>query len=480
MHKNQNYFLKLVMVCFGLLSLQSCFVAKDFVSPELNVAETFGDYKAIDSSSIAAISWKEFFTDDQLLELIQTALDSNYDAKIAYQNILAAESFYRRGKARYFPSINGNVNVSSTDFSENSVLGQQFANNAQQNQQEPPSRVEQFDLTVSTSWEADIWGRITSIKNAELSAVFEVEAAYRALQTRIVADVATLYYQLQTLDAQLAVAEETVKTREKSLATITTLKESGQTTAVAIKQQEAQLYTAKIVAADTRKQLRLVENSLSLLLAQSPTSIERSALEPQRRNPEIDLGYPAQLLRNRPDVLQAEYQLKKAFYNTNAAEAEFYPRITLGADVGFQSLAFKDWFQSGSFYNTLLGGLAQPIFNRRQIKTRYEVQQTEQEKALYGFKKQVLLAEREVSDALVAYRIEQEKELLRKKQLAALRDAVQFSNTLLTNGYANYLEVLRATDQMLNTELQLIGTYFEIRQSEVALYQALGGGWTTD
>jgi len=462
------------------LFLQSCFVAKDYERPEIELAENFRNYEALDSLTIGSVPYKMFFNDEKLIDLISTALDSNYNAKIAYQNILAAESFYRRGKARYFPTIDANVSVSSTDFSENSVLGQQFSNNAQQNQQQVPNRVEQFDFTISSSWEADIWGRITSIKNAELSAVFETESAYRALQTRLVSDVATLYYQLQTLDAQLDIAKETVTTREKSLETIQTLKKSGENTEVAVKQQEAQLFTAKILAADTRKKIRLTENSLSILLARSPESIERKPIGLTESDSILKVGIPAQILRNRPDVLRAEYALQRAFYNTNAAEANFYPRITLGFDVGFQSLDLKNWFESASFYNTILGGLTQPIFNRRQIRTQYEVQKTEQKKAIYNFKYQVLLAEKEVSDALISYQIENEKKTLRIGQLEALRDAVKFSNTLLKNGYANYLEVLRATDEMLNTEIELLNTHLQIKQSKVSLYKALGGGWRTD
>jgi len=477
MHKKSLNTIRLLGVLLVISTLQSCFVAKDYNRPELEVAEAFRDYQSLDATSIGAIPWKEYFKDKKLLNLISVALVSNYDFKIAYQNILAAESFFQRGKARFFPSVNGNASVSSTDFSENSVLGQQFSNNARQNEQQLPNRVEQYDLTISTSWEADIWGRITSIKNAELSAVFETEAAYRALQTRLVADVATFYYQLQALDAQLDIAEKTVKTRVKSLETIKTLKESGQTTEVAVKQQEAQLIAAKIIAADTGKQLRLVENSLSILLAKSPERIERNAFEPKFINNKIKLGFPAQLLRNRPDVLQAEYRLKKAFYNTNAAEADFYPKVTLGLDVGFQSLSFENWFKSASLYNTLLGGITQPIFNRRQIKTKYEVQETELHKAMYRFKQNVLLAEKEVSDALVSYEFEINKKELRTQQINALQDAVKFSNTLLTNGYANYLEVLRATDEMLNAEIELVRTYLSIKTSEVALYKALGGGW---
>ncbi|MBQ0733440.1 TolC family protein [Aquimarina celericrescens] len=465
------------LILLPFFTLYSCFVAKDYVQPDVSIQETYRGFDAKDSLTIGKIPWKKFFKDEILHSFIQKALDSNFNIRIAYQNILKAEALYKRGKARFLPAIGLNASVTSSDFARNSAIGQQFSNIGDQGSSNTPNRIEQYDATVSASWEADIWGRITSLKNAEYASFLEADASYRAIQTRLVADIALSYYQLQIFDEQLALAKRTVRTRENSLQTIKQLKESGQTTAVAVKQNESQLLTAKILVIEVEQQVGLLENTLSVLLGKAPSEISRNALDHSNLILGMQIGVPSQLLRNRPDIIQAEYELIKTFQLTNASQASFYPRITLTAEAGFQSLAFDNWFNSDSFFNNLIAGLTQPIFNRREIKTQFEVQQAEQRSVLLNFKSTVIQAQKEVSDALISYFAEGNKFKLRKEQVAALGDAEKFSNTLLANGYANYLEVLRATDEKLAVEIELLNTLLAIRQSEVELYKSLGGGW---
>jgi outer membrane protein TolC len=189
------------------------------------------------------------------------------------------------------------------------------------------------------------------------------------------------------------------------------------------------------------------------------------------------VGIPALLLSKRPDVISAEMNFRNAFEMTNVARSNFYPSLTVTANGGFQSLELKDWFSANSLFASVITGLAQPIFNQRQIKTRHEVAKANQEKAYLQFEQTLLTAGKEVSDALASYENETEKLAIRTKQLESLQNAADYSDELLRYGMVNYLEVLTAKDNALNTELSTIDNRFQQLNAVISLYRALGGGY---
>ncbi len=279
------------------------------------------------------------------------------------------------------------------------------------------------------------------------------------------------------LDEQIRVTEETIETRSKGLETTQALKEAGNVTEVGVKQTEAQLYAAKGILIDLKNQARLLENTMSILLGSAPHEITRGSLENQNIDIPLNTGIPAQLLRNRPDVMAAEYSLMNAFELTNAARASFYPSLTLSATGGFQNIEIDKLFNANSLFATIIGGLTQPIFNKRQIRTQYEVSQAQQEQAYLDFRLAVITASKEVSDALYNYEAAIEKIEVNQKEFEAYNLATGYSEELLDNGFANYLEVLNAQENALNSSLNLINTKNNQLQAVVDLYEALGGGW---
>ncbi|HCQ75349.1 MAG TPA: hypothetical protein DIV44_00940, partial [Leeuwenhoekiella sp.] len=293
----------------------------------------------------------------------------------------------------------------------------------------------------------------------------------------LVAMIASSYYQLLALDEQLRVTEETIETRSSSLETTKALKEAGNVTEVGVKQTEAQLYTAQALRIDLLNQIRLLENSFSILLAQQPGAITRGSLREQRIETPLKTGVPSQLLSNRPDVRASEFALINAFELTNVARSSFYPSLTLSATGGLQALQLDQLFDTNSLFATLIGGLTQPIFNRRAIKTQYEVAQAQQEQARLQFKQALLTASQEVSDALYTYQASTEKLEVKRNEFESYNTATEYSEELLNNGLANYLEVLTARENALNSSLDLIDTRLTQLQSVVDLYEALGGGW---
>ncbi|MAO10428.1 MAG: hypothetical protein CMC07_05980 [Flavobacteriaceae bacterium] len=459
--------IKISAIALAFLTLQSCFVAKDYSRPETVVETEYyrTDKLPQDSLSMASVSWKTLFTDAQLQNYIEEGLQNNIDIRIAIQQVLAAEAYLKQGKAGYFPTLNGNATYTRQELSENSQFGGQF------------STLDQYQLSGGLSWEADIWGKIRSNKRAFQASYLQTVAAHKAIKSRLVANIASTYYQLLALDEQIQITEETIETRSNSLETTEALKEAGNVTEVGVKQTEAQLYTAQAILIDLKNEARLLENTMSILLGSPMKEITRSELDNQQINTELKTGVPAQLLSNRPDVIAAEYNLVNAFELTNVARSSFYPSLTLTATGGLQSLDIDDLFSASSLFATITGGLMQPIINGRKIRTQYEVSQAQQEQARLDFKFTILNASKEVSDAMYSYEAATDKIEVKEKENEAYSLATDYSQELLDNGLANYLEVLTARENALNSSLDLVNAKNSQLQAIVDLYEALGGGW---
>lgn len=464
-----NIFGKGVLLLLVAFTLQGCFVAKEYQRPEWEqTAHLFRtDELPTDSLSMANVSWKTLFTDSYLQGYIEEGLQNNLDIRAALQQMTAAEAYMKQGKSGYLPSVSASASMTHQELSKNSQFGSFLSNTS----------IEQFELTGNLSWEADIWGKIRSNKRATEAGYLQTVAAHQAVKTQLVSMIATTYYQLVALDAQLKVTNETVAARESSVETIQALKDAGQVTQVAVDQNIAQYNNAKALVVDLQAAIFQAENTLNLLLGRAPQPVPRGMLAQQVLDADIKLGVPSTLLSNRPDVMASEYALVQAFELTNVARSNYYPSLTISATGGFQSLEFDKLFNANSLFATLVGGLTQPIFNRRAVKTQHEVALAQQEAALLNFKKTLLTAGNEVSNALYSYNAETEKFEYRSKEVEALRNAEANSEELLKNGYANYLDLLTARQSALSAELNAINNKLAQLVSVVNIYEALGGGW---
>ncbi len=450
------------------LLMQSCFVAKDYKRPELKTENLYrNEVMSTDTISMANVSWNKIFTDPILQGYITKGLENNLDIRIAMQNIAAAQATMKQGKAGYFPSLAVGTDWTHIKTSKNSQSGSFLRNLV----------TDQYQLSGNLSWEADIWGKIRSNKRAANASYLQSTAANQAIKTALIADIASTYYQLLSVDAQIKVAEETLINRNKSIETILALKKAGNVTEVGVKQTEAQKYATEIIIADLKNSIIILENTLSTLLGEPSGKIDRSTFDAQKLQPTITLGVPANLLRNRPDVIAAEYNLVSNFELTNVAKSSFYPSLKVTAAGGLQSVDLKEWFSANSIFANVVTGLTQPIFNQRQIKTKYEIAKANQEKAFIQFEQSLLKAGKEVSDALAQYNNETNKISIREKQADALKKASNYSDELLVYGLANYLEVLTAKNDSLNAELSLVDNKFQQYKAIIQLYKALGGGW---
>lgn len=459
----------MVMLTVSAFTLQSCFVAKDYDRPQVDETDNLFRTDALqtDTLSMADLSWKELFTDPYLVQYIEKGLENNIDIRVAMQQVLAAEAYVKQGKAAYFPAINGGASVTHQEMSKNSQLGSFLSSRSS----------DQFDLTANLSWEADIWGKIRSNKRASEADYLRIVAIHQAVKSRLVSDIAATYYQLLALDSQLEVTKKTVMVRDSTVSTLQALKDAGTVTQVAVDQNIAQYNNARTLQVDLETAIFQTENVMSILLGQQPQNYARNILDEQHLQTDLKIGVPTTLLRNRPDVIAAEYNLVRAFELTNVARANFYPSLTISASGGFQSLQLDELLNYNSLFANIVGGLAQPIFNQRKIRTQKEVADVQQEQALLEFKRSLLVAGNEVSNALYSYNAETTKFEFRNLEVEALRNAERNSLELLKNGYANYLDLLITRQTVLNSELNVIDSKLQQLLSIVDLYEALGGGW---
>lgn len=453
-----------------LAVLSSCMVRKEYERPQNAVDEKLyrTDMLPKDSMSIGNVSWKEIFTDPVLQKHIDRALENNLDVRIAVQNIISAEAYLKQAKAAYEPTVAVGPNYTFQTQSINTQFGQIIGERRY---------VNQFDITASIGWEADIWGKLKSQQKAQLATYLGTLAAHKAVKSDLVASIASAYFQLLTFDDQKKIIQKTIKLREDNLETTKALKDAGVLTEVAVQQSQALVYNAKSLLIDIDTQISLLENTVSLLMGIPSQKIERTTLESQKIPNTLAVGFPVNLLSNRPDVMRAEFNLMNAFELTNVARAQFYPTLRLTGSGGVQSVDIDHLFSVNSLFANVVTGLAQPVLNRRQIKTNYEVSLANKETAYLNFRKTILNAGKEVSDAIKVFSVQDSFIDLKKKELQSYQKSVDFSQELVNYGMANYLEVLNASVNSLNAELNISNAEYNKMRAAVKLYQALGGGW---
>lgn len=456
-----------------MILVSSCrVVTKKYERP--NDTKTQGLYRDVtttDTNTIADLPWQQIFNDDILQVLIQKGLENNYDLKIALARMESATANLKQSKAAFFPTLSASANVT------HSLPSSAQARAGGVNVTSIPSNT-LYALTASASWELDIWGKLSSTKRAALAAFLQSDAYRRAVQTQLIASIATTYYQLLAYDEQIKIIESTVENRRKDVEIVKSLKQSAVVTGADVVNSEANVKTAELQLPDLKQARRELENSLSLLLAIPSDSVVRGNFAEQVIDKKLTTGVPAQLLANRPDVQQAELGFQNAFELTNVARTYFYPTLSISGNGGWMDANTLQGFFNGTFYGSLIGGLTQPIFNQGLNKQRLTVAQATQQEAYYTFQNTLLLAGQEVSNALYSYEMALEKEATRELQIVDLEKATDFTKELLRyTANTNYTDVLTAEQNLLTAQLDVVSDKLQQLTAIVELYRALGGGW---
>jgi NodT family efflux transporter outer membrane factor (OMF) lipoprotein len=452
------------------MTLTGCGLYNQYEQNIETPADVFGvtdiDRSATESS-IAQMSWREFFTDPLLQQLIEQALTNNTDLNTARINVEKSEISLRAKRLAYLPSIY---------FSPQGVLSSFDGAKA----------TKSYTLPLDVSWDVDVFGSITNKKRAAKAALLQAQMAEESTRSNLISAIAQQYFYLQLLDRELDILTETDSLWKVSLDMQQALYENGKTFSTAVNQQESSWLNVKLQIVSIRRSIRSAENDICSLLCITPQHIERShwnsgeqyhsATEGQRLFEErfLKIGVPAMMLERRPDIRLANYYIEEAFYNVQAARAAFYPSITLTGEAG--------WTNNGGLVNPsklllqLVGSLTQPIFARGQINANYKISKLTEENLKKKYVQAVVDAGNEVNQAITDCQEAREKHGYYHRQVEVLHEAYIGTHELMDNGKASYLEVLTAQESLLNAQLNEASNMYNGAQAVIALYIALGGG----
>ena len=455
-----------------VLGFYACKVTKDMKEDEQKLPATFKSAMVLDTTSIGDIQWKNFFTDGALQKLIDSAIVKNYDMQVAVKNIEAAQLVFNQVKYNYLPAANVQVAAGITRPSDNSLNGlsaSQFLHT---------THIEDYTASVGLSWEADIWGKIRNQKNSAWAQYLQTTEAKKAIQTSIIANVSQGYYNLLMLDAQLAIAKHNLALNDSTLLIIKLQYNAGQVTSLAIQQAEAQQLVAAQLIPQFEQGRILQENAISILTGELPGAIvSNTTLDELPIRDSLSAGIPSAMVNRRPDVRSYELALTIANANVGITKANMYPTLNITASGGINSFKASNWFNiPASLFGAVAGGITQPLFQHKELKTQYEIAKVEREKTVIQFRQSVLNAVGEVSDALAKI-----EKLKAQKNIAATRVitlvlATKNAGLLFQNGMATYLEVITAQSNVLQSELELATLKRAELGATVDLYRSLGGG----
>lgn len=460
----------------GLLSvglLEACKVSKDTPTPKPELPAAFRNSVQTDTTTVADLPWDSFFTDATLKGLISNAIKKNFDMQVAILNVEAARLQMRQTKLLNLPSAKLNVTAGTTRPSDNSLNGislSQFLGT---------QHLEDYSANIQFAWEADIWGKIRNQKKEALAAYLQTDESRKLLQTDIVATVSKAYYNLLMLDEQLAVAQRNVQLNDSTLRIIRLQYDAGQTTLVAVQQAEAQQLTAAQLIPQIEQDMAVQENALRILSGELPAEIDRQTkLNDYPLTDNLSAGVPSDLLSHRPDVRSSELALTIANARVGVAKANMYPSLVITASGGVNAVKFSDWFQvPTSLFGLASGAIVQPLFDRKNLKTQFEVAKIQREQSVIRFRQSVLEAVGEVSDALVKIDKLKSQYDIASNKVHTLQQAVTNANQLFQSGRATYLEVIIAQSNVLQSELEVSNLRRDQLYAVVDLYRSLGGGW---
>ena len=480
----------LAIVCvLGLVLASGCKVS-EVSQPESSVklpadfGGTGSNVAPLDSSaSIAQISWENYFQDPQLKTLISLALTNNQDNLMTLERIKASRASLLAAKEGLLPSISGMAGASQRKFGEYTMDGVgNFDTNLSEDLPEDkriPDPYKDFIVGANFTWELDVWGKLRNKKRAAASRYLASEEFSKSIRTWLVSEVASTYYQLLALDAEIQVLNENIRLQELALQLIIELKEGGRANQLAIDQFEALVLNSKSQLEAKMREQKTSEYGLTRLLGRVEIPLDRIELDSAvEKKQALEIGLPAQMIQYRPDVREAEFNLQATKFDVSAAKAAFYPSINLFGMAGFNAFEFsKLFFNPASTMYQFGAGLAAPIFNRRQIQTEFELAKADQQIALLDYEKRTLNAYLEVLDLVNQIKTNENQLKLKQNEVFVLQRSIENSNTLFSVGYANYLEVINAQSRALESSIELAELKASRLQAHVQLYRALGGGW---
>jgi multidrug efflux system outer membrane protein len=466
-----------IAVLLTLSFLTGCTLGPNYQRPSVPVPQSFRGPQAMPTSeaaSLADLKWWQVFRDEELQSLVRTALEQNYDLKVAAGRIGAAEANLGITRSDQFPQSSASGDVNFTRLSRNGAFPLPATLVPAQSRNWGQA---QLNLL---SFEVDLWGRLRRATEAARANFLNEEENRKALVTTLVASVAAEYFTLREFDAQLEIARQAFSTRQESLNLTTSRLNYGIATELDVKQAEELVGTADVTISSLQRQIEQSENQISLLLGESPSGITRTgAFDENTLPPEVPAGLPSALLERRPDIRAAEQNLIAANADIGVAKAAYFPRLSLSGLLGGQSTQLSSLFSGPNSAWSFVPQLSQPIFTAGRLRSTVRLAEAQQEIAVAQYQKAVQTAFTEVSNALIAHQRGQEARAKQERLVAVLEERKRLAYMRYQGGVDTQLNALDADRDLLQAKLELRQIRLNELVSVVQLYKALGGGWQT-
>jgi multidrug efflux system outer membrane protein len=471
-----------IQKCIGLLGI--CLVVASCKAPAImqvtekrSVPGSFND--KTDTTNMSAIPWRRFFTDQNLVNLIDTALKNNQELMITLQDIGIAQNEIRLKQGQIMPTVNARLGVGVEKVGRYTSQGAGDATTEIAPGKEFPDPLMDYTAAISANWEVDVWKKLHNAKKAAISRYLSTVEGKNFVLTNLIAEVANSYYELEAFDNQLAIVQQNISLQKNALEIVKIQKQATRVTELAVQKFQAEVLKSQSLEFDILQKVKETENRINFLLGRYPTEIVRDKTNFLKLMPvAVNAGIPSQLLANRPDIKQAELDLVAAKLDVKVARAEFYPSFGISAALGFQAFkpSYLVKFPESVLYS-LAGDLAGPLINKSAIKAEFYSANARQLQAIYNYERTILNAYMEVSTQLLNISNLEKSYDLKSKQVDALTRSIDISNDLFRSARADYLEVLLTQRDALESKLELIDTKKEQLSATVNVYRYLGGGW---
>ncbi|GJM63165.1 efflux transporter outer membrane subunit [Persicobacter diffluens] len=443
-----------------VLLVQSCKMGPNYSRPEVDVQVDW-DSLAVEEDLLSDLKWWDLYQDTILGNYIKQALTDNFDVRKSVARLKEVKAFRRIESSNLYPTINGNA------YAEGEASGAS-----------PNKLDEEYQVSAQLAWEVDLWGKLrrgVEAANADYIASYE---AYRALMLSTVAEVATVYFNLQDVQNRLRITRRTLVARQEALRIAELRFKGGLVSEIEFQQASVELAQTKALLPGLERRVRLSMNELSVLLGRPPAELEMGiALENQPVIPSIPLGLSSLLLERRPDIRLVEQNLVAANAEIGIAKANFYPSFVITGELGYQSSSLSNFVGNGFNYWDYLGDLITPIFTAGRNKANLEATRARYEQRLYDYQSVVLTGLQEVSDGLISFQKAREQRQAQAELVKASEEYFRLAQLQYLNGIVNYLDVLDAQRRLFDAEISESAAIRDQLVSMVFLYKALGGGW---
>jgi outer membrane protein, multidrug efflux system len=461
----------LICVALLLFLVTGCKVGPNYVRPQVTAPPVYrgADNATISSpnqSSLGDENWTRVFNEPELQVLIRTALENNYDVRIAAQRVLEEQAQLRITRSQQFPTVAVGGTAIGADLGNS--LGNGF----------PSGAITAGSFNVSAAWNPDFWGLYRRQTEAQRATLLSQVWAQRAVRVSLVQQVATAYFHLQSLSEQLDIARQTLKARHESTELTRTLESGGSAPLSDLRQAEELEYTASVQIPQLEEQIQQEENALRLLLGQNPGPIahkDANALAPVPQD--LPVGLPSRLLERRPDILEAEQQLVAANARIGVARAQFFPQLSISASGGVGGSDLSSIFDPNGRLIYGIGSLTQPIFEGGKLRGQLQLSEETKKEMVLNYQKTIVGAFRDTSNALIAVNKQRAAREQQEKLVVASEDAARLASVRYQGGATSYLEVLTTDTNLFSAQLNLVSAREGEALSLVQLYEALGGGW---